>query len=227
MTRRVALLGRLGVSPMVRLSLSARRIIAYLAIKGAPVARNAAYEALWPDLPDEVARANLRRALWQVPRGWISAAADELVLEAETDFAQAYRVAGRALDGDRIIFDEVVLLSNDLLPGWHEEWVIPAQDSFHMLRVQALETACRTMVASGDFAIATQAGTAALAAEPLRESAAEALIEAHIAQRNRYEALQCFRLLARRLKLELGVPPEPVLVRRVESIGLKRPTQAA
>jgi DNA-binding SARP family transcriptional activator len=220
--RKVAILGRLGVYPMVRLSLSGRRILAYLAIRGEPVARSAASEALWLDPPDEVGRANLRRALWQLPRGWVSAAADQLVLEAETDLAQAHRIAARGLNGERLTFDDIVLLSNDILPGWHEEWVLPAHEAFHLLRVQALETACRTMAASGDFALATQAGAAALAAEPLRESAAEALIGAHLAQRNRYEAVQCFRSLARRLKVELGVAPDPALARRIESITLKR-----
>jgi len=206
---------------MVRLALSGRRILAYLAIRGEPVARGVASEELWPDLPDHVGRANLRRALWKLPRGWVSTSADELVLEAETDFAHAHCVAGRALNGERLSFDEIGLLSNDILPGWHEEWILPAYEAFHLLRVQALEAACRTLAACGDLSLATQAGTAALAAEPLRESAAEALIDAHLAQRNRYEAVQCFRSLAHRLKVELGVTPDPALARRLERIALK------
>ena len=77
--------------------------------------------------------------------------------------------------------------------------VLAAHEAFRMLRVQALEAACRTMAAAGHYALATQAGIAALSAEPLRESAAEALIEAHLAQRNRYDAMQCYKALARRL----------------------------
>jgi DNA-binding SARP family transcriptional activator len=76
------------------------------------------------------------------------------------------------------------------------------------------------MAASGYFALATQAGAAAIAAEPLRESAAEALIMAHLAQRNRYDAAQCFRTLARRLQDELGVSPDPSLKKRLVGIGL-------
>jgi len=218
--RRVAIIGRLGVRPMVRLSLAGRRILAYLAIRGGPVARGVASAELWPDQPDEAGRANLRRALWQLPRKWVSAVADELVLEAESDFVAAHVAAACALRGEPLSLDDIALLSNDLLPGWHEEWVLPAQESFRLLRVQALEAACRTMAASGDLALATQAGAAALAAEPLRESAAEALIEAHLAQRNRYQAVQCYRSLARRLKVELGVAPDPALARRIERIGI-------
>jgi len=74
------------------------------------------------------------------------------------------------------------------------------------------------LLAAAEFALATQAGAWAIAAEPLRESAAEALIDAHLAQRNRFEAMQCFRALEKRLKLELGVAPHPSLLRRVESL---------
>lgn len=221
-TLMVGIVGRLGVHPMVRLSLPARRILAYLALRGQPVARGVASADLWPDVIDEIGRANLRRALWHLPRGWVDAVGDELVLEAECDLARARQVAGRALGGEPLSFDEIALLSEDILPGWHEEWVLPAQDAFHLLRVQALEAACRTMAAAGSHALATQAGAAAVAAEPLRESAAEALISAHLAQRNRYEAAQCFRTLARRLRDELGVAPDPALSRRLVGIDLER-----
>jgi DNA-binding SARP family transcriptional activator len=215
----VAIVGRLGVYPMVRLSLPGRRILAYLALGGQPVARGRASADLWPDVPDNVGRANLRRALWHLPRGWVSTVGDELMLEAECDLAQAHRVAARALDGEPLTLDDITLLSNDILPGWHEEWVLPAHEAFRLLRVQALEAACRTMAASGSHALATQAGHAAIAAEPLRESAVEALINAHLAQRNRYEALQCFRALTQRLDHELGVSPDPSLTKRMVGIG--------
>jgi DNA-binding SARP family transcriptional activator len=218
--RRIAVVGRLGISPMERLSLPGRRILAFLALRGEPVSRAAASEQLWPNLPDEVGRANLRRALWQLPRGWVSTLGDDLVLEAESDILEAHRTAARALNGDPLTLEEITLLSNDILPGWHEEWVLPAHEAFRLLRVQALEMACRTMTATGHFALATQAGAAALSAEPLRESAAEALINAHLGQSNRYEAAQCFRSLAQRLRSELGVAPDPSLTKRLVSIGL-------
>lgn len=216
----VAIIGRLGVSPMVRLSLPARRIVAYLAIRGQPVARSVASAELWPDAPEAIGRTNFRRALWHTPPGWVIAIGNEVVLEAECDLTHARRVAACALAGEALTLEEISLLSSDILPGWHEDWVMPVHDAFHLLRVQALEAACRTMAASGDYALATQAGAAALLAEPLRESAAEALIEAHLAQRNRYEAAQCFRALARRLRDELGVSPDPTLTERLVSIGL-------
>jgi DNA-binding SARP family transcriptional activator len=216
--RKVAILGRLGVHPMVSLSLPGRRLLAYLALQGRQVSRTAAASDLWLDMPEEVGRANLRRALWHVPRGWIATISNELVLAADVDLMRARSAAARALNGETLNYEEIVLLSNDILPGWHEEWLLAEQEGFRLLRVQALEAACRTMVSSGDLALATQAGAAALAAEPLCESAAEALIEAHLAQRNRYQAVQCFRSLAKRLAIELGVAPDPALAKRVAGL---------
>ncbi|WP_158670622.1 transcriptional regulator, partial [Bradyrhizobium guangdongense] len=160
--RKVAILGRLGVYPMVRLSLPARRLLAYLALQGRPVSRTAAAGNLWLDLPEDAGRANLRRALWHVPRGWIEAVGDELALSADVDFARAQAVAAHALRGEALTYEDIVLLSNDVLPGWHEEWLLAGQEAFRLLRVEALEAACRMMTTAGDLALAAQAGMAAL-----------------------------------------------------------------
>jgi DNA-binding SARP family transcriptional activator len=217
---RVGIVGRLGVHPIVPLSLPGRRILAYLALKQAPVARAVVAADLWPDMPDDVGRANVRRGLWQLPKGWVDTVGDDLVLLAQSDLAGALETAARAINGAPLTLEEITLLSSDILPGWHEDWVLAPHEAFRLLRVQALEAACRTMAAMGSHALATQAGTAALAAEPLRESAAEALIDAHLAQRNRYEAARCFRGLAERLRDELGVLPDPSLTQRLLAIGL-------
>jgi DNA-binding SARP family transcriptional activator len=220
--RSIAIIGRLGVHPMVPLPLPGRRLLAYLAIRRRPVARGLASAQLWPDVPEEAGRGNLRRALWHVPRGWVATVGDELVLKAECDLEQAHQCASRALGGGPLALADIALLSDDILPGWHEEWVLPEQDAFHSLRVEALEAACRTMATLGQFGLAIQAGAAAVAAEPLRESAAEALIDVHLAQRNRYQAVQCFRLLAQRLDDELGVAPDAALAARVGLADLPR-----
>ena len=218
--RLVSVIGRLGIYPMANLSLPARRVLAFLAINPGPVDRGRAASALWPDLPDAQARSNLRRALWLLPRGWTTTSGDDIVLQAESDLPAAQVIGARAIDGGLVTLKEITLLSSDLLPGWNEEWAFAAQDAFRLLRVQALEAACRTMAAAGQHALATQAGLAALAAEPLRESAAAALIEAHLAQRNRYEATRCYRALATRLMDELGVDPDPLLAQRMSDAGL-------
>jgi DNA-binding SARP family transcriptional activator len=130
----------------------------------------------------------------------------------------ARETAARAIDGCRLTFDEIDTLGRDVLPDWHEDWVIAAHEEFRLLRVQALEAACRTLSAQANHALAVQAGAAAMFAEPLRESATAALIDAHLAQHNRFEALRCFRALETRLRDELGVAPEPELAARIKGL---------
>jgi DNA-binding SARP family transcriptional activator len=207
---------------MVRLSLPGRRLLAYLCLRGQPVARNVAAAELWPDQPEDVGRANLRRALWHLPVGWVSVAGTDVILNAETDLNRARHAAAQAISGDALTLDDITLLSNDILPGWNEEWLIAAQDSFHLLRVQALEAACRTMAKAGNHVLATQAGAAAVAAEPLSESAVEALISAHLGQHNRHQAAQCFKSLEQRLRSELGVAPDPTLTELLVAAGIGR-----
>jgi DNA-binding SARP family transcriptional activator len=221
--RGVEILGRLRTVPETTLCASSRRLFAYLALRNEPVPRVVVSSALWADLPEPQGRANLRRALWQSPPGWIVTTGDELSLAATVDLPAARAVALRALGGGALEFDEIALLSNDILPGWYDEWVRPAQDSFRLLRVQAMEAACRTMTEAGKFALATQAGTAALSADPLRESAAAALIEAHLREGNRYAAACLFADFARNLRAELGVPPDPTLAAALAAAGAVHP----
>jgi DNA-binding SARP family transcriptional activator len=218
--RKISIVGPLGVYPMARLALHGRRLLAYLALRGPAVSRSIAAAELWPETTEDVGRANLRRALWHLPPGWVNSVSAELLLAAESDVPRANQLAAAALRGESLSFDDILLLSHDILPGWNDEWLISAQDMFRMLRVQALEAACRTMTATGQLLLATQAGAAAVAAEPLCESAAEALIDAHLAQRNRHQAAQCFRMLAARLREELDVAPDPALTKRLTEIGL-------
>jgi DNA-binding SARP family transcriptional activator len=216
-TRRLAVVGGLGVFPTVRLSLPSRRLLAFLAVHGTEASRSLVAGMLWADVPEGQARANVRRAIWQTPSGWLHAEGDVLRLDAEVDLTGLHAAACAAIDGEPLTMDEIERLSLDLLPGWSEEWVIPAQEAFRLLRVQALEAACVTMTERGMHALATQAGTAALAADPLRESAAFALIRAHLREGNRNAAAVRFRAFARTLEEELGVEPDPRLARVVNA----------
>jgi DNA-binding SARP family transcriptional activator len=51
--------------------------------------------------------------------------------------------------------------------------------------------------------------TLAIGAQPMRESAHQALLRAHICQGNRFEALQHYSEFTQMLERELGVPPSP------------------
>lgn len=205
--RKVGVLGRLGVYPAHRLSGAGRRALAYLAVKGPVVQRSLTCMNLWPNHPEDRARANLRRTLWQLPPGWVIASSWELRLMAEVDLDDAYEAAALATTSTPLEPRQVDLLKRDLLPGWYEEWLVPEQNQFHLQRIQTLEKVCRTATEAQDFGLATSAGLAAVCAEPLRESAVTALVAAHLREGNRYEAVRRYHEYASLLRRELDVEP--------------------
>jgi DNA-binding SARP family transcriptional activator len=213
--RKVGVLGQLGIYPPQRLPGVGRRVLAYLAVNGPVVQRSLTSMELWPDLSEARARANLRRALWQLPTDWVSPTGWDLRLNAEVDLQVARQVADLALSKALLDAEQIALITQDLLPGWYEEWLTGEQEEFHLRRIQALEEASRTATASGVFDLATRAGLAALCAEPLRESAVIALIQAHLEEGNCFEAVRRYQSYAELLRLELDVGPGDYLVELV------------
>jgi DNA-binding SARP family transcriptional activator len=100
----------------------------------------------------------------------------------------------------------------EVLPDWYDDWVLDAHDTFHRLRVEALECACAGFTARGQYARAVDSGLAAIAGEPLRESAHRVLMCAYLAEGNPGEALREYNLYRDLLKTELGLEPSPTMV---------------
>jgi hypothetical protein len=96
--------------------------------------------------------------------------------------------------------------------------VIIERERFRELRVEALERICGQLSALGHYGDAVQAGLAGVAAEPLRESAHQVLIAAHLAEGNRADALRQYKLLRELLRRDLDVEPSPTLRRRFDPL---------
>src|SRR5215472_10827756 len=75
----------------------------------------------------------------------------------------------------------------------------------------ALEVLCDSLATAGDFAAAIEAGLAAVAGEPLRESAQRALIRTYLAEGNQAAAVRQYRRFRLLLDRELGLAPSPSL----------------
>jgi DNA-binding SARP family transcriptional activator len=84
-------------------------------------------------------------------------------------------------------------------------------ERFRQLRLNALESLCAVLIANGRAREAVVAGLAAVAGEPLRESAHDVLIQAHLAAGNVGEARRQFRVYRQLLREQLGVSPSPRL----------------
>ena len=195
---------------------SSQRLVACLAIHGVPLSRDAVAAQLWSNVTGDRAAAALRTALWRLgplARRLVDAGQGRLALTrgVVVDFRATARRAEAILSGEGVTGDVAVLRdAGDLLPDWYDDWVIIERERFRQLRIDALETLCAQLSAGGEYSHATDAGLAAIVAEPLREQAHRALIRAHLAAGNPGEARRQYRLLRQLLARELGVSPSPV-----------------
>jgi DNA-binding SARP family transcriptional activator len=210
---------RLAVPP------GSRRLLAYLALRPVGVDRRCAAGVLWPTVDDGRAAGNLRSALWRlqsVDCRLVQAAQSGLALhdDVEVDLARLEEWAGRVLAGTPdetdLAVDPGPIAELELLPGWYDDWVLGERDRLRQRLLHALEVMSGRLAADRPGE-AVSAALVAVAAEPLRESAQRALIEAHIAHGNWGEAAHQFAAYRRLLADELGVEPHPALT------GLLRP----
>lgn len=101
----------------------------------------------------------------------------------------------------------IQLLSEELLPGWYDDWILVETDKWRQLRLHALESLANTLCDLRHFGQAAVAAAAAIAADPLRETARAAMIRVHLGEGNRSEATREFALYRNLVLRELGTEP--------------------
>jgi DNA-binding SARP family transcriptional activator len=214
----LSLLGGFEVScagNVTALPLAAQRVAAFVALHERPVQRGYIAGRLWTDATESRAHASLRSALWRarsVAGGLFVATATHLSLDARVcvDLCDVLCCARSVLRhaADPSADDLACLVrAGDLLPDWYDDWLLLERERIRQLRLLALEALCDRFRCNRQHVEAAQAGLAAVAAEPLRESAHRALIRAHLADGNPSEAIRQYRILAALLRRELGLTP--------------------
>ena len=218
----VSVLGAFGFSAAdgshPSLSGGSQRLLALLALHGESVTRGAAAGLLWPGASGDHASSSLRSALSRLgstTRIAVSATdadlclADNVVVDirASQDLARQLLTPCGADRVGQISATAISALSQDLLPDWYDDWVIPEADEWRRLRRSALESLSEHLASVGRFAHAIGAALAAVHVEPLRESANAALIRVHLAEGNQADALREFRRYRALLQREIGVEP--------------------
>jgi DNA-binding SARP family transcriptional activator len=209
----------------VLLPRSAQRVLAFLALHDRLLVRDYVAGMLWLDATEDRAHASLRSALWRLGRpGFplVEATSRHLRLASgvAVDLREATSLAHRLVDcaAEPKGLEDCLPLCHDVLPDWYEEWVLVERERFRQLRLHALDALCEQLTAAGRFAPAIEAGMAAVAAEPLRESAHQRLIEAHLAEGNRGEAIRQYCLCRRLLRDRLGLRPSNQLASLVREL---------
>jgi len=194
----------------VRIRQSGRKILAFLALSTHAVSRPALAGTLWPESPGSRAAANLRAAISRLPRplghplvksvGPRMALTDEVLVDlhhAHDLIEDSARATGPAPGS----------WCADLLPTWDEDWVLLERERYRQTRLHALERLSEQLRVQRRYDDAMQAALAALAGEPLRESAHRLVIEVHLAEGNAAEALRQYHLYRELLRTELGLAP--------------------
>jgi DNA-binding SARP family transcriptional activator len=229
MTRRLSLLGGFELhcaGRHVAVARGGQRLLALLALQGRPLERLWVAGTLWLDATEERAGASLRSALWRLPQpggaAVVEASATHLRLAGDlaVDVRElAARARGLEAPAGRADPDpEPSSLAGDLLPDWYEDWVLLERERYRQLRLHALEALCARLTEAGRFGAAVQAGLAAVAGEPLRESAHRTLIRAHLAEGNPGEAVRQYHLYRRLPADELAIAPSAAIRGLVEPL---------
>jgi DNA-binding SARP family transcriptional activator len=94
------------------------------------------------------------------------------------------------------------------------------REHYRQLRLHALESLSEKLTAQGRYAQAVEAGIAAVAAEPLRESAHRTLMKAHLGEGNMTEALHQYRTFRQLLHDELDLGPSEAMEELVRELNL-------
>ena len=206
-----------------RLPFQAQRMVAFVVINGVPVDRHQLADRLWPFAKPMRAQSNLRTALWRIRRDAPQVLrADRSTVGLSGDVAVDYLdLLDRVVGVDEVSIPDLLFrLRHDLLPGWDEEWLMIERERARQMRVRRLEELSRWCRAGGDIHNAICAAYGAISVEPLRESAHLALIEAHMADGNRAEAVRQLGRTTALLQTELGIEPSAMFRERVGAMNL-------
>ena len=112
-------------------------------------------------------------------------------------------------------------LAAELLPDWYDEWVLIERERYRQVGLHALESLCRAADRETPFGRALETGLAAVAGEPLRESAHRALIKAHLAEGNVSEAIRQYRVYRELLRDQLSLDPSPAMEALVGGLTIR------
>jgi DNA-binding SARP family transcriptional activator len=213
----------------VELPTGAQRLLAFLALHNHSVLRVYVAGNLWLDATEVRAFANLRSTLWRVHQPGFRLVDTtnrglRLADDVRVDFRCGTEFAHRLLSGSCDPGDLDVNwrpLAGQLLPDWYEDWVLLERERYRQLGLHALETLSERLTAARRFGPALEVALAAVAGEPLRESAHRVLIKAHLAEGNASEAIRQYQLYRKLLQDHLALDPSPAMDALLEGLTIR------
>ena len=210
----------------VTLQIHPQRLLAYLSLTQPAYmahSRTALAERLWANASVERCQANLRTALWRIRRAdarlvRASRATVRLDDSVDIDIRRCDAQAARLLSDEDLLDTsdmDIRSLRGELLPDWDEDWLLLERERIRLVQIHALEALARRLCGLGRHPEAVEPAFAALACEPLRESANAILIDIFLAERNVAQAHLQLKRYSTLLWSQLGIKPSAELVSRV------------
>jgi DNA-binding SARP family transcriptional activator len=169
---------------------------------------------LWPDTTEVKASANLRTALWRVQADTQQKVLDvtpsQVALQPSV-WVDVHVVGAAARNHRRFGTvpspDLLDMLGGELLPGLSAPWLDLERERLRIELAHLYEVLGRHAVEAGDGHLAVLASLAAIRCDPYRETSNELLVQAHLVEGNRSDALLAFRRYRAMLQSELGIAP--------------------
>lgn len=174
-------------------------LIGWLALHRGLHPRGEVASLLWPDVPAERARANLRTALWAVHRSWgpaggyVEATRTRVGLVGPDIWVDALDGEARALDV--------------LLPGVEDDWATSARENHHRAALDLLIESAEMAERSGQLSEAVRLSRQVCRLSPFDEGAHRILLQRLLLAGDRASAIQATREFAALLRAELGARP--------------------
>jgi DNA-binding SARP family transcriptional activator len=206
------------------------RLVAFLALQGRPLRRTYVAGKLWLHSSQDQAFGCLRTTLWRLRRASapiVHATSTHLALDPSVavDTQVLVETAERFLRRHEQLDEadlELLAHASELLPDWYDDWVDQERGRIEQLRLLALESGCEELVAASRFREAATAALAAVAADPLRESARRLLISTYLGAGNTAEALRQYTDFRTRLEREVGLEPSFRMLELARSVRASR-----
>lgn len=220
-----------SASGEIALSPTSERIVAFLALRSRPSPRHLVAESLFEDGTCARASGRLRSAMHRIQvsapdlvtsdgrRLAIATGCSIDVQELDRAFARLLHPSGGRVDE----LPDLELFTGELLPGWYDDWVLAERERLRQRCLHALDAVGDQHLRRGRTAEAIEAGLAAVAVEPLRETPHRLLVRAHLAEGNTSEAIRVCEQFADLLDRELGVDPTDELLSLLDPSGRESP----
>jgi WD40 repeat protein/DNA-binding SARP family transcriptional activator len=170
---------------------------------------------LWPDIPEEDARRNLRRALWHIRKAIKEQAllqTDDISIafEASADvwvdtFALTHPIKGDATVED--LTQSVSVYISELLPGFYDEWIVLERERLQVIFEQRMKLLLERLLEARDWDSVLQWGEYWVNQGGAAEPAYQALMQAYAGQGDQSGVARTFQRCVDTLYRVLGVEP--------------------